>query len=78
MGERINLRDRLSCAHWCGCFSCSDRELIEAVRTTGSTEVGVVGLYLATRYALETFETSDAVKRSMPLGLIADGHAHNR
>jgi len=60
MGERINLRDRLSRAHWCGCFSCSDRELVEAVRTTGSTEVGVIGLYLATRYALETFEASGA------------------
>jgi hypothetical protein len=60
MGERINLRDRLSRAHWCGCFSCSDRELVEAVRATGSTEVGVVGLYLATRYALESFDV-DAV-----------------
>jgi hypothetical protein len=60
-GEQINLRDRLSRAHWCGCFSCGDRELLEAVRTTGSTEVGVVGLYLATRYALESFEVSDMV-----------------
>lgn len=59
-GEQIDLRNRLSRAHWCGCFSCSDRELIEAVRATGSTEVGVVGLYLATRYALESFDTSDA------------------
>lgn len=65
--ERINLRDRLSRAHWCGCFSCSDRELVEAVRATGSTEVGVIGLYLATRYALETFETSEAVKCPLPL-----------
>ena len=54
--ERINLRDRLGRAHWCGCFSCSDRELVAAVRATGSTEVGTVGLYLATRYALESFE----------------------
>jgi len=59
-GERINPCDSLSRAHWCGCFSCSDRELIEAIRVTCSTEVGVVGLYLATRYALETFEASDA------------------
>lgn len=58
--ERINLRDRLSRAHWCGCFSCSDRELVAAVRATGSTEVGAVGLYLATRYALESFDASDA------------------
>lgn len=61
-GERINPRDSLSRAHWCGCFSCSDRELIEAVRATGSTEVGAVGLYLATRYVLETFEASGAAR----------------
>ena len=59
VGERINLRNRLSRAYWCGCFSCSDKELIEAVRETRSTEVGVVGLYLATRYALESFDASD-------------------
>lgn len=58
--ERINLRDRLGRAHWCGCFSCNDRELVEAVRATGSTEIGVVGLYLATRYALESFEVEAA------------------
>ena len=58
--ERINLRDRLSRAHWCGCFSCNDRELVEAVRATGSTEIGVVGLYLTTRYALESFEVEAA------------------
>lgn len=57
MDDRINLRSPLSRAHWCGCFSCSDRELIEAVRATQSTEVGVVGLYLATRYSLEAFAT---------------------
>ncbi|WP_162253833.1 DUF3606 domain-containing protein [Rhodanobacter sp. Root179] len=60
MSERINLRDRLSRAHWCGCFSCSDRELVDAVRATGSVEVGVVGLYLATRYALESFDAHAA------------------
>lgn len=59
-GKQINLRDRLNRAYWCGCFSCSDRELIEAIRATSSTEVGVVGLYLATRYALESFQVSDA------------------
>jgi hypothetical protein len=57
VGERINLRNALSRAHWCGCFSCSDRELIEAVHATRSTEVGVVGIYLATRHALESFES---------------------
>jgi hypothetical protein len=59
-GERIDLRNPLSRAHWCGCFSCSDRELIEAVHATRSTEVGVIGIYLATRYALESFDASDA------------------
>ena len=59
-GERINPFDSLSRAHWCGCFSCTDQELIEAIRATCSTEVGVVGLYLATRYALESFDSSGA------------------
>jgi len=59
MDERIDLGNPLSRAHWCGCFSCSDQELIEAVRATDSDEVGVVGLYLATRYALESFDASD-------------------
>lgn len=58
--ERINLRDRLSRAYWCGNFSCRDPELVAAIRATGSTEAGVVGLYLATRFALEAFEASDA------------------
>jgi hypothetical protein len=58
-GQRIDLYSRVSRAHWCGNFSCSDRELLEAVRATGSTEVGVVGLYLATRYALEAFEVPE-------------------
>lgn len=59
MDDRINLRDPLSRAHWCGCFSCAHEELIEAVRVTRSTEVGVIGLYLATRYSLEAIEASD-------------------
>lgn len=59
MDERINLRDRLSRAHWCGTFSCGEEALVAAIRATGSTEVGVVGLYLATRFALETFDASD-------------------
>ncbi|WP_172969704.1 DUF3606 domain-containing protein [Rhodanobacter sp. T12-5] len=58
--ERINIRDSLSRAHWCGCFSCSDQDLIEAVRATRSTEVGVVEIYLATRCALESFEPARA------------------
>jgi len=58
--ERINLHSLLNRAYWCGNFSCSDQELIDAVRATHSVEVGVVGLYLATRYALESFDVSDA------------------
>ncbi|KAA0068492.1 hypothetical protein [Rhodanobacter sp. T12-5] len=60
MDETINLRSSLSRAHLCGNFSCSDEELIDAVRATHSTEVGVVGLYLATRYALESFDVPNA------------------
>ncbi|WP_158752686.1 DUF3606 domain-containing protein [Dyella sp. S184] len=59
MDERIDLGSPLSRAHWCGCFSCSDQELIEAIRATRSTEVGVVGLYLATRFTLVVFDASD-------------------
>jgi hypothetical protein len=61
VSERINVRDQLSRAHWCGCFACSDRDLIEAIRATGSAEVGVVGLYLATRYALESFDAGPRI-----------------
>lgn len=60
MNERINLHSALSLALWCGNFSCSEKELIDAVRATRSIEVGAVGLYLATRYALESFDVSDA------------------
>jgi len=60
MGETINLRSPLSRAHWCGNFSCTEKELVDAVRATHSKEVGAVGLYLATRYALESFDASDA------------------
>lgn len=56
MDDRINLRSPLSRAYWCGNFSCCDSELMKAVRATHSTEVGTVGLYLATGRALETFE----------------------
>jgi hypothetical protein len=56
MDDRINLRSPLSRAYWCGNFSCCDADLMKAVRATHSTDVGAVGLYLATRRALETFE----------------------
>jgi len=60
VNETINLHSPLSRAHWCGNFSCSNQDLVDAVRATHSNEVGVVGLYLATRYALESFDVSDA------------------
>lgn len=60
MNETIHLHSPLNRAHWCGNFSCSDQELIDAIRATHSREVGVVGLYLATRYALESFDVPDA------------------
>ncbi|MGS1014128.1 DUF3606 domain-containing protein [Rhodanobacter sp. UC4450_H17] len=60
MDERIDLRSPLSRAHWCGNFSCSDAELLAAVRATHSTDVGTVGLYLATRHALEDFDQPTA------------------
>jgi hypothetical protein len=59
MGERIDLSDSLSRAHWCGCFSCLDQEPMEAVRITNSDEVSAVGLYLSTGFALESFEAPD-------------------
>jgi len=42
-GEQINLRNRLSRAYWCGCFSCSDRELIEAVLLSAATRWAWLG-----------------------------------
>ena len=60
MNERIDLHSLLNRAHWRGNFSCSDQALMVAVRASHSTEVGVVGLYLATRYALDSFDVSNA------------------
>lgn len=60
MSERINLDSPLSQAHWCGNFSCSEQELIDAVRATHSAEVGVVGLYLADRNTLESSDVANA------------------
>lgn len=62
MHQRINTRDSLSRAYWCGHLSCSEFELMKAIRATRSTEVGVVGLYLATRFSL------DDVDPEPPLG----------
>jgi hypothetical protein len=61
MSEQINPFSRLSRTQWCGNFSCSHWQLIAAIRATRSTDVGEVGLYLATRYALETFEGPNSV-----------------
>jgi hypothetical protein len=53
MHEPINLCDELSRAHWCGQFSCSERQLVDAVRVTKSIDVGTVGLYLATCFRID-------------------------
>lgn len=50
MDERIDLSCPLSRAHWCGNFSCTDVALVLAVEATESTDVGIVGLYLATSH----------------------------
>jgi len=49
MDEHIDMDSPLCRAYWCGNFSCSDAELANAVHIMGSTAVGLVGLYLATR-----------------------------
>jgi len=60
MHAPINLRNTLSLAHWCGHFSCSERDLRDAIRATYSTDVGTVGLYLATRFEWEDLEPTPA------------------
>jgi len=59
MDDPRNLRDDLSRAHWCCHFSCSKRELMEAVRVTHSINVGTVGQYLATRFDAHVQEESE-------------------
>lgn len=49
MDAHIDMDSPLCRAYWCGNFSCSDAELANAVFIMGSTEVGLVGLYLARR-----------------------------
>lgn len=49
MDEHIDMDSPLCRAYWCGNFSCSDAELVNAVRIMDSTAVGLIGLYLATR-----------------------------
>jgi len=60
MDAPIDLGNLLSLAHWCGHFSCSERDLFDAIRVTHSTDVGTVGLYLATRFELEDLEPTPA------------------
>lgn len=47
MDQTIDMQNPLSCAHWCGNFCCTADELAYAIRVMDSTEVGLVGLYLA-------------------------------
>jgi hypothetical protein len=49
MDKKINLNSTLSRAYWSSAFCCTEKDLIEALDTTKSDEVGVVGLFLATR-----------------------------
>jgi hypothetical protein len=60
MHAPINLGNPLSLAHWCGHFSCSERDLLDAIRVTHSTDVGTVGLYLATQFEWEDLEPTPA------------------
>lgn len=47
MNDHVDMQSPLSRAHWCGNFCCSEAELAYAVRVMDSTEIGLVGLYLA-------------------------------
>lgn len=49
MNKKINRNSTLSRAYWCSAFCCTEKELIEAMDTLASDEIGVVGLFLATR-----------------------------
>jgi hypothetical protein len=59
MDDPIDLCNDLSRAHWCGHFSYSERQLMDAVRVTHSNNVGTVGLYLATRFISKFKEKSE-------------------
>lgn len=49
MDKKINRNSTLSRAYWCSAFCCTEKELIDAMATLASDEVGEVGLFLATR-----------------------------
>jgi hypothetical protein len=49
MDKKINRNSTLNRAYWCSSFCCTEKELIEAMDIMASDEVGVVGLFLATR-----------------------------
>lgn len=44
----IDVRDEICFLHWCGHFSCTPDALRAAMKATGSDQVGVVAMYLAT------------------------------
>lgn len=67
MRQLIDPRDPLSLSYWCGHLSCTEFELMHAIRATGSREVGVVGLYLATR---STRSTRDQAEPESPAGSV--------
>lgn len=58
MDEHIDMESPLSRAYWCGNFCCTDEELAQAALVMGSIEVGLVGLYLATRQPEDLGATS--------------------
>ena len=64
MRQRIDTRDPLSLSYWCGHLSCTEFELMQAIRATASRDIGVVGLYLATRF------TRDEAERDSPGGSV--------
>jgi hypothetical protein len=62
MAQKINRNNTLSRAYWCGAFCCSEKELIEAMDTMASDEVGVVGLFLATRKRSNTALSEESLR----------------
>lgn len=63
MDKKINRNSKLSRAYWSSTFCCTERDLIEALDTTQSDEVGVVGLFLATRGRLSVGRSEEESSR---------------
>lgn len=61
MNQCIDMNDPLERAHWCGSFSCTDEELATAVRVMDTTDVALVGLYLATRFPTRIASLAESV-----------------